>query len=129
MHARFFHGAYLQDRLKPPQKLVLHGKVEIDPYRPARREMVNPEIELIGSSDGKPPDSTEVGRIVPIYESIGGLSSRMLRRIVYQVLLNFDLNIPDPLPAAIRERYRFPTRREASAVRALPAERLKTSSC
>ena len=113
LHVRFFHGAYLQDRLKPPQKLVLHGKVEIDPYRPARREMVNPEIELIGSSDGRPSDSTEVGRIVPIYESIGGLSSRMLRRIVYQVMLNFDLNVPDPLPAPIRERYRFPTRRDA----------------
>jgi ATP-dependent DNA helicase RecG len=113
LHARFFHGAYLQDRLKPGQAVVLHGKVEIDPYRPARREMVNPEIELLGSMDGKPPDSTEVGRIVPIYESIGGLSSRMLRRIVYQIFLNFDLNVPDPLPAAIRERYRFPTRREA----------------
>jgi len=111
IHARFFHGAYLKDRLKPPQKLVLHGKVDIDPYRPARREMVNPEVEMIGSSDGRPPDSTEVGRIVPIYESIGGLSSRMLRRVVYQVLLNFDLNVADPLPAAIRERYRFPTRR------------------
>jgi ATP-dependent DNA helicase RecG len=113
LHLRFFHGAYLQDRLKPPQKLVLHGKVEVDPYRPARREMVNPEIELIGNSDGRPPDSTEVGRIVPIYESIGGLSSRMLRRIVYQVMLNFDLNVADPLPAAVRESYRFPTRRDA----------------
>ncbi|HTS13963.1 MAG TPA: ATP-dependent DNA helicase RecG [Candidatus Limnocylindrales bacterium] len=113
LHVRFFHGAYLQDRLKPPQRVVLHGKVEIDPYRPARREMVNPEIEMIGSSDGRPPDSTEVGRIVPIYESIGAMSSRMLRRVTYQVLLNFDLNIADPLPAAIRERYRFPSRREA----------------
>ncbi|HUJ30650.1 MAG TPA: ATP-dependent DNA helicase RecG [Candidatus Acidoferrum sp.] len=113
LHVRFFHGAYLQDRLKAGQSVVLHGKVEVDPYRPARREMVNPEIELVGSADGKPPDSTEVGRIVPIYESVGGLSSRMLRRITYQVLLNFDLNIPDPLPQAIRERYRFPARREA----------------
>ena len=73
--------------------------------------------------DGKPPDSTEVGRIVPIYESVGGLSSRMLRRIVYQIFLNFDLNVPDPLPAAIRERYRFPDAARGAALRALPAER------
>jgi ATP-dependent DNA helicase RecG len=113
LHLRFFHGGYLEDRLKQGQKIVVHGKVEIDPYRPARVEMVNPEFEMMGSTDGRPPDSTEVGRIVPIYESVGGLSSRMLRRIVYQALLSFEMNVPDPLPAQIRERYRFPSRREA----------------
>ncbi len=113
LHLRFFHGGYLEERLNEGQKIVLHGKVEIDPYRPARAEMVNPEFELVGSADGTAPDSTEVGRIVPIYESMGGLSSRMLRRITYQVLLSFDTNVPDPLPEPIRERYRFPTRREA----------------
>jgi ATP-dependent DNA helicase RecG len=113
LHLRFFHGGYLEDRLKQGQKIVVHGKVEIDPYRPARIEMVNPEFELVGSADGRPPDSTEVGRIVPIYESVGGLSSRMLRRITYQVLLSFETNVPDPLPPQIRERYRFPSRREA----------------
>jgi len=87
--------------------------VDADPHRPGRLEMVNPQIELIGSADGAPADSTEVGRIVPIYEAIGAISSRMLRRIIYSVLNDFDANVPDPLPAAIRERYRFPTRREA----------------
>jgi ATP-dependent DNA helicase RecG len=113
LHSRFFHGGYLEGRLKEGQRLVLHGKVEEDAYRPGRREMVNPQIELIGSGDAAPTDSTEVGRIVPIYEAIGAISSRMLRRIVYAVLNNFNGNIPDALPAEIRERYRFPTRREA----------------
>jgi ATP-dependent DNA helicase RecG len=113
LHARFFHGGYLAGRLKEGQRLVLHGKVDVDPYRPARLEMVNPEMELIGSGEGAPADSTEVGRIVPIYEAIGKISSRMLRRIIYNVLNNFDGNIPDPLPPAIREMYRFPLRRDA----------------
>jgi ATP-dependent DNA helicase RecG len=113
LHLRFFHGGYLKDRLKPGQAIVLHGKVDIDPYRAGRAEMVNPEFELVGSADGRPPDSPEVGRIVPIYESIGGLSSRMLRRMVYQVVLSFDANVPDPLPSEIRERYHYPSRREA----------------
>jgi len=113
MHARFFHGAYLQDRLKEGQRLVLHGKVEVDPYRPGRLEMVNPQIELIGTTDGAHPDSTEVGRIVPIYESFGGISSKMLRRIIFNVLINFEGDVPDILPPEIRERYRFPSRREA----------------
>src|SRR6201998_2137358 len=63
---KFFHGGYLEGRLKPGQLLVLHGKVEIDKQRPARREMVNPQIEVIGSAE---VDSTEMGRIVPIYEA------------------------------------------------------------
>jgi ATP-dependent DNA helicase RecG len=113
LHARFFHGAYLEGRLKEGQRMVMHGKVEVDPYRPGRLEMVNPQIELIGGADGAPSDSTEVGRIVPIYEAIGGISSRMLRRIIYSILLNFEGDVTDVLPAAIRERYRFPTRREA----------------
>jgi ATP-dependent DNA helicase RecG len=113
LHARFFHGGYLEGRLKEGQRLVLHGKVEEDVYRPGRREMVNPQIELIGDADGAPADSTEVGRIVPIYEAIGAISSRRLRRIIFGVLHNFDGNIPDALPAEIRERYRFPARRDA----------------
>ncbi|MGC2416437.1 MAG: ATP-dependent DNA helicase RecG, partial [Candidatus Acidiferrales bacterium] len=114
LHARFFHGAYLEGRLKEGQRLVLHGKAEVDAYRPGHIEMVNPQIEILSSGgDGAPADSTEVGRIVPVYEAIGAISSRMLRRIIYAVLLNFDGNIPDPLPEEIRTRYRFPSRREA----------------
>lgn len=112
LHARFFHGTYLQRRLKEGQRLVFHGKADLDAYRPGRFEMVNPQIELIGS-DQNAEDSTEVGRIVPIYEAIGAISSRMLRRIIYEILLNFDGEVPDPLPENLRERHRFPTRREA----------------
>ncbi|MBZ5503668.1 MAG: ATP-dependent DNA helicase RecG [Acidobacteriia bacterium] len=113
LHARFFHGAYLQGRLKEGQRLVLHGKAEVDAYRPGRIEMVNPQIELVGAGEQASGDSTEVGRIVPVYEAIGSISSRMLRRIIYGVLTQFDGSVPDALPEEIRQRYRFPTRREA----------------
>src|SRR5689334_3923937 len=36
LSCKFYHGAYLEGRFKPGQRLVLHGKVEMDPYRPAR---------------------------------------------------------------------------------------------
>jgi len=107
---KFFHGGYLQDRLKPGQELILHGKVEIDKLRPARPEMVNPQIEVLGSGE---VDSTEMGRIVPIYEAIGTFGSRMIRRSIYGTLQNLDSNIPDVLPPALRERLRYPTRRDA----------------
>jgi ATP-dependent DNA helicase RecG len=113
LHARFFHGAYLEGRMKEGQRFVLHGKVEIDPYRPARLEMVNPQIESVTATEGAATDSTEVGRIVPIYEALGAIGSRMLRKILYSVLTNFEGDIPDPLPPQIRDRYKFPSRRDS----------------
>jgi ATP-dependent DNA helicase RecG len=107
---KFFHGGYLEDRLKPGQQLILHGKVEIDKLRPARREMVNPQIEVLSSDE---VDSTEMGRIVPIYEAVGTFGSRMIRRAIYNTLQNLDSNIPDVLPVELREKLRYPSRREA----------------
>jgi len=107
---KFFHGSYLQNRFRPGQRLVLHGKAELDPYRPGRIEMVNPEHELLGADNA---DSTEVGRIVPVYEAIGGLSSRMMRRIIHFALSNLIESAVDPLPKELLERYRFPSRTDA----------------
>ncbi len=107
---KFFHGQYLEKRFKAGQQLVLHGKAELDAVRPGRIEMINPEYEMLGEEDA---DSTEVGRIVPIYEAIGGISSRSMRRIVYQALEKFSGPMADPLPAEILARYKFPSRREA----------------
>jgi len=61
---KFFHGGYLEGRLKPGQLLILHGKAEVDKLRPARLEMINPQIEVLSNEE---LDSTEVGRIVPIF--------------------------------------------------------------
>src|SRR5258705_6251351 len=107
---KFFHGGYLEDRLKPGQQLILHGKVEIDKLRPARREMVNPQIEVLSSEE---VDSTEMGRIVPIYEAVGTFGSRMIRRAIYNTLQNLDSSIPDVLPTELREKLHYPARREA----------------
>ncbi len=107
---KFFHGGYLEGRLKPGQQVILHGKVEIDRLRPARREMVNPQMEILGV-DGA--DSCEVGRIVPIYEAIGTFGTRMIRRSIFQTLQDLDPAIVDVLPAPLRERLHLPGRREA----------------
>ncbi len=107
---KFFHGQYLDKKFKAGQGLVLHGKADLDPARPGRIEMINPEYEMLGEDD---TDSTEVGRIVPIYEAIGGIGSRTMRRIVYLALGQFSGEMHDPLPPEILARYKFPSRREA----------------
>lgn len=107
---KFFHGGYLEGRLKPGQQLILHGRVDIDKMRPARREMVNPQMETV-SSDAE-LDSTEVGRIVPIYEAVGNFGSKQIRRAIYTTLQNLDQRSPDVLPVELRERLKFPVRRD-----------------
>lgn len=109
---RFFHGAYLDGKFKPGQPLVLHGKVVADPNRPMRIEMTNPEYELLQPGDDG-TESAEVGRIVPVYEAIGDLSSRMLRRIMFRIVEDFQGEIPDPLPTEILQKFGFPSKREA----------------
>jgi len=110
LHCKFFHGGYLEGRLKPGQQLVLHGKAEIDRYRPGRLEMVNPQFEALNDEQ---EDSTEVGRIVPIYEAIGSFNSRAIRRAMFQALAGLPSQVPDPLPAELLERLGYPSRREA----------------
>jgi len=107
---KFFHGGYLEGRLKPGQMLILHGKAEVDKLRPARLEMVNPQMELLSSEE---MDSTEVGRIVPIYEAIGTFGSKQIRRAMYAAVQLLDPRMPDILPEALRARLGYPSRGEA----------------
>jgi ATP-dependent DNA helicase RecG len=107
---KFFHGGYLEGRLKPGQLLILHGKAEIDKLRPARLEMINPQIELLNSDE---MDSTEVGRIVPIYEAIGTFGSKQIRRAMYAAVQLLDPRMPEVLPDILRARLGYPSRGEA----------------
>jgi len=107
---KFFHGGYLEGRLKPGQMLILHGKAEVDRLRPARLEMVNPQMELLSSEE---MDSTEVGRIVPIYEAIGTFGSKQIRRAMYAAVQQIDPGMADILPEALRARLGYPSRGEA----------------
>jgi len=115
---KFFHGQYLENRLKAGQSLILHGKVEIDKLRPARREMVNPQMEILGDQE---LDSTETGRIVPIYEAIGTLGSRAIRRAMFAAVQSIPPDLPDILPAALRAKLSLPTRRDALIQTHFPA--------
>src|SRR6202040_402518 len=102
--------------------------------RPARIEMVNPQIELLSSVDHSAAaheadksatqeeiDSTEVGRIVPIYEAIGTFGSPSIRRPIYTALQTLDPRMPDVLPEDLRARLGYPSRFQALAQTHFPA--------
>ncbi len=77
--------------------------------------MMHPEFELMGAEDDGDA-ALHTGRVVPIYEAAGRISTRVFRTLIARVLDSIPAE-PDCLPAHIRDRLRYPDR--ASAIRGL----------
>jgi len=131
----WFHGTYLKDRFKPGQMIALYGKLEGSRSGNAlggvpgatKFKMVQPAFEILpdATATGEDAEFTmlEMGRIVPVYESLGGktpwgakLTSRWLRRVMWTVfreLAECGATAEETLPKALRERLGLPTRMAA----------------
>jgi ATP-dependent DNA helicase RecG len=115
IRCKWFNAAYL-DRNKvfqPAQRVFFYGKVEHDPYGTGNLQMIQPQFEILPQEAESGTESLEVGRIVPIYECIGPLTPRVLRRLVWNALAKADGEIRESLPASIFEKHHFPSRGEA----------------
>jgi ATP-dependent DNA helicase RecG len=122
----WFHATYLQDKFKPGQMIALYGKVEQD-ERSGELQIIQPQFEILGDptdgADGEPAtgpakkaaESLEIGRIVPIYESVGQarLTPRWFRRILRTALENLNPDLPEVIPAIVRKRLALISPREA----------------
>jgi ATP-dependent DNA helicase RecG len=115
----WFHGTYLQDKFKPGQMIALYGKVEQD-ERSRELQIIQPQFEMLGDpaesgggAEKKAVESLEIGRIVPIYESIGQLTPRFFRRIIRTALEDLNPGLPEPIPAAVRAHLGLVSPREA----------------
>jgi ATP-dependent DNA helicase RecG len=105
----WFNGTYLRDRFQPGQMVALYGKVEQD--KTGQLQIIQPQFEILGDvneeggadeAEKKAAASLEIGRIVPIYEATGKVTPRWFRRIIRGALENLNLDLPDPIPAAVR---------------------------
>lgn len=113
VRCKWFHSEYLAQRkiFKAGQKVIFYGKFEVDPYGTGNLQVINPEFEIV-DEELATADSLEMGRIVPVYESIKGCTSRLLRRIVHSVLEELK-EVADTLPVEILSRRGLMPRREA----------------
>jgi ATP-dependent DNA helicase RecG len=118
--AKWFHGAYLKDILLEGQKVALYGKVEFDNYH-HDLVMSHPEFEILSQEDEDGESALHVGRIVPIYEAAGKVSTRLFRILVRRVL---DALPPqaDHLPEPVRGRLKLPERWQAIQELHFPSE-------
>ena len=105
--AKWFHAAsYLAKILEPGARVALYGKVDFDTYS-RELSMMHPEYELLRGDDDEGDESLHTGRIVPVYEAAGKVSTRVLRSVLKR-LTDALPHIPDPLPDDIRRRLRLP---------------------
>jgi ATP-dependent DNA helicase RecG len=108
----WFNATYLRDKFKPGQVVALYGKVEAD-KRSGELQIIQPQFEVLeepsengtpDSAEKKLAESLEIGRIVPIYEAIGRLTSRWFRRVIHTALERLTPDMPDSIPEMVRRR-------------------------
>lgn len=104
MVAKWFNQAYLKKVFKRDMKVVLSGKVKLNPY--GGIEMVQPEYELLGNTD---PDAELLhsGRIVPIYPLTEGLYQKDMRTIMNSAVEQYASAVVEDLPPALLQRYQL----------------------
>jgi ATP-dependent DNA helicase RecG len=122
----WFHGSYLKDKFHAGQMIALYGKLEPSRSNAGKFKIIQPQFEILPSLNSPEAEfvSLEVGRIVPVYEFLGGttawgakLTSRWLRRVLWSLLEEIaagkEESIPETLPKALLDRLTLPGRLEA----------------
>ena len=124
----WFNGAYLKDKFRLGQRIAVYGKLE--PSRSGgsgRFKLIQPQFEFLPEPGVSGPDAEfamlEMGRIVPVYESLGGttpwgakLTSKWTRRVMWSIfeeLTEAGVEAEETLPKALRERLKLPGRMAA----------------
>src|SRR5687767_5482209 len=118
LRAVWFNQPFLNDVFRPHQRVILFGKLELTPHG---LQLQNPQYEILRGDappDAAAPaevedDTLHTGRIVPVYEKTGHLTTKMQRVLVHHVLSQLPPDVPDPLPVDVRSRQRLIERRTA----------------
>ena len=96
--ARWIGASPYLYRFKKEDNIILFGRFRASPKK--MLETYHPEI----IEDG---DEYEIGRLLPVYPEIEGISQRRVRRIMMDAINRFIQNLEDPLPTKIREARRL----------------------
>jgi len=120
----WFNARYLDGKFHAGQTVALFGKIE--PSRSTSNlKMIQPQFEILpDASDDAETRLLEVGRITPVYESLGGnrLTSRWQRRVIFNLLDSMRGAFPECLPAELLSRLDLPERETALREVHFPSE-------
>ena len=122
IRCKWFNARYLERNktFRQDQRVFFYGKAEHDPYGSGNLQMIQPQFEIVPESESSAEESLEVGRIVPIYESVGPIGPRILRRLMRSALELVGDQIPELLPVSVRTKNRLLDRPSAFRLTHLP---------
>ena len=113
--------AFLKDVIRPHQRIVLFGKVEL--WGSRGLQITDPEFEIIDpaqtvdaggpTSEGAAVEGLHTGRIVPVYERTGSVTTNMQRRFVWQAIHMLPDAMFDPVPEDVLRARGWPPRHTA----------------
>jgi ATP-dependent DNA helicase RecG len=105
LKGKWFNQPFMQKNFKPGLNVLLCGTVKENPYGRAGFEMDSPEYEIINEGE----DSfIHINRIVPIYRVTSGLSVRLMRSIMFNIVTTCAKEVADPVPVEILRRNALP---------------------
>jgi ATP-dependent DNA helicase RecG len=117
LRAIWFNQPFLRDVFHAHQRVILFGRLELTPHG---LQLQNPQYEILQQEDpdtdgeGAPVEDTlHTGRIVPIYEKTGTLTTKMQRVLVHRALAELPAQVAEPLPPHVRARQSLLDRRTA----------------
>lgn len=109
----WFNQPYRAKAIKTGQKYFVTGKLEL---KAQKFSITNPSMEQ--ASDFP----LHTARIVPVYRESKGITSTLVRRVLYQVIKVAKL-LPEPLPDNIRKKYELLSYGEAVSELHFPSSR------
>ncbi|TKJ32277.1 ATP-dependent DNA helicase RecG [bacterium (candidate division B38) B3_B38] len=101
LKALWFNQPYLKEVFRTGQRVLLHGAVKQSYRKGSTLQLENPEYEI---ADENEIPSIHMGRIVPIYSRITGLSVKLYRKILYNLVGELTEHIPEIIPQQISKR-------------------------
>jgi ATP-dependent DNA helicase RecG len=110
LKAVWFNQPFLKDVLPRGARVVLYGAVEADVQGGRLLSMTSPQYEIVEADDAA---GVHTGRVVPVYEKLGPLTGKSLRRVLTSLARRLGDEVKDPLPDAVLGRLGVPSRAEA----------------
>jgi ATP-dependent DNA helicase RecG len=105
LKGKWFNQPYMKRQFRAGQEVILSGIVKRDIYRGTGFEIDNPEYEF---AEDDSESLIHTSRIVPVYRTTSGISVRVLRSILFNVVNAYAGCIEDHLPKETRTRYGLP---------------------
>ena len=113
---KWFHAPRgMESRFQPGTQLIVTGMIK---QFMGRAEIIHPEITWGLSATAAPAGITpganaadttpDVGRVVPIYTEIEGVSSRVLRKILWEALQKYSFALSEDLPENLLVKHSLP---------------------